>query len=124
MSKNCRTCKYFNMGKCKCREFLNSVKAQNTNDGYSYTEDGRIYDVLRESNAIKNIVESIFNDLLQKEIIKKNKKFKNYNYEDIEINLLEEIDEALSPSINKYFDGKVNSLSISDPDNFSCCYWE
>ena len=124
LSMSCRTCKYFYMSECKCKEFKGSVNAQNTNNGYSYTEEGLLYENLKESDIMKYIIRSIWTDLAEKDIIKKNRKIKNYDYEDIEADILQEIDEKLSPGINRYFDGVINDLSINDPDNFYCCYWE
>ena len=124
MSMSCRTCKYFYMGECKCKEFKGSVNAQNANNGYSYTEEGLLFSSLQESNVINYIAEVIWFDLTTKGIIKKNRSLKNYDYEDIGLDILQEIDERLSPSINNYFDGKINDFTINDPDNFYCCYWE
>lgn len=124
LSMSCRTCKYFYMSECKCKEFKGSVNAQNTNNGYSYTEEGLLFSSLQESNVINYIAEVIWFDLTTKGIIKKNRSLKNYDYEDIGLDILQEIDERLSPGINNYFDGKINDLTINDPDNFYCCYWE
>ncbi len=123
MNMCCRTCKYFHMGECKSKDFKNSLTIS-CDDGYSYTEQGYLYETLKESSIVENIIKIIWADLVEKDILKKNRPFKNYSSEDVESDILESIDEVISGSINNYFTGETNDATTNSPDKFYCCYWE
>lgn len=123
MDRCCITCKYYHGGECKCKEFRNSFKTT-VEVGYDYTEQGYLFDNLQESNIINQIVGVIYTDLAEKDILKRNRAFKNYDYENIGLKILLEIDEAISPGINHFFTGEAKNSIINNPSEFYCCYWE
>ena len=123
MDMCCKTCKYFHMGECRSKDFKNSLVTLG-DDGYSYTEQGYLYEALKESNLVEDIIATIWADLAEKDILKRNRSFKNYSSEDVESDILESIDGAISGSINNYFTGEISDVTINDSDKFYCCYWE
>lgn len=68
----------------------------------TYVEDGVFTDQIRESDLVKKIVENILIDLKDQDYLKKSKNIKNFKYAEDE--LIELIDEKLTPGMMNYFE--------------------
>lgn len=121
MEKNCINCKWYSNGVCNSKELQINPTSKN---GYSYTEEAYLSDALREGIDLKMIASLIMNELEEKNMLKKNHDVKKLNLEDdIMCNIIEHIDDVLSPSITNYFDGTFNEIEINNPHEFYCSNW-
>lgn len=68
----------------------------------TYVEDGIFTDQIRESDLVKKIVENILIELEDQGYLKKSKNTKNFKYAEDEI--IELIDEKLTPGMMNYFE--------------------
>lgn len=68
----------------------------------TYVEDGIFTDQIRESDLVKKIVENILIDLEDQDYLKKSKNIKKFKYAEDEI--IELIDEKLTPGMMNYFE--------------------
>lgn len=128
MEKNCYTCKWRNTNICNCKEMKKTFDIDIDNGNSSaYSEDGYLVEALRENLDTNEVIELIFEKLVEENFIKKSflsKKLSGESVDDIELNLHELIDGALFKSIENFFSNKgAEKIYISDM-NFSCKYWE
>ena len=128
MDKNCYTCMWRNTNICNCKEMKKTFDFDIDNGNSSaYSEDGYLVEALRENLDTNEIIELIFEKLVEENFIKKSflsKKLSGESVDDIELNLHELIDGALFKSIENYFHKEgVEKFYIKDM-NFSCKYWE
>lgn len=127
MDKCCFNCKWYYNATCNNKEFKQNINIESRNDGTTYVEDGILAETIRENFCFSELSKMIIDKLKETDCLKKNKNINNYfNIEDLENDIVEMVDYALSQSIMNYFDSdcNVDKIKITDNSNFSCCYWE
>lgn len=125
-NKNCLNCKWYYSKKCNCNDFTGNIMIETKQDGTTYVEDGILSETIRENFKFKELANLIIDKLRDEDYLKKNKNINKFNIEDLENDITEMIDCALSGGIMNYFDGSLfdANLEINEPREFSCCYWE
>lgn len=125
MEKSCITCKWFRNGECCNKQVNNNLSIASKVDGTTYVENGYLNENIHDCLHVEEVAKLIIDKLYEQDFIKKTKNIKKFNCEDIEDELAELIDGALSRGIMNYFDGENNSnIQIEEPRDFYCSCWE
>ena len=124
MEKSCRTCKWFRNGKCFNKEVNSNIQIANDHDGVTYVENGYLSENIHENVNVNEIAKLVIEKLYEQDFIKKNKNISKFNCEDIEDELAEIIDGALSRGIMNYFNSESGKeIKINEPRDFHCSCW-
>lgn len=126
MENNCMNCKWYVKGECINKDNNRNLSVNaSMNDGVSYVEEGHFSESMRENISMKELSMIIIRQLREQDFLKKTKKVENFDYEAIEDEVVELLDESLSRSIMNYFDEeKEVTFSINEPRDFCCNNWE
>jgi hypothetical protein len=122
MDKKCMNCKSFNSGTCFNSDFIKSINIDISNNIYNIFESGKLAEFLQE-NIDFEYISNLHIELLKKnDFLKKNKNTNNFNNEDIQANIIEELDDKISNFLIRNIKSIKPFVKI-DP-SFNCMFWE
>lgn len=120
MSRNCFNCTWYYNKRCNNDRLPLNVHGKM---GSEYIEDGSLSGVLKESMDTVYLVQTIMDELKEKDFLKVKADISKLDLDYIENIIIEHIGETLYNSLDNYFSGEGNTIEVKDPDNFKCNQW-
>ena len=131
MEKNCLNCKYYYNRQCNNKSLPIQPESNIEDITTEFIEEGILSGSLQELLTNKELKRIFLNDfihrIIEKDYIKKNKidKLLQDSYsDDDEINIIEELDNAISIMLKRYFKNSISNIKITKPEEFCCSNWE
>jgi hypothetical protein len=101
----------------------NNIEIYNDHDGTTYVENGYLSENIHDNLNVNEVAKLVIDKLYKQDFIKKNKSISKFNCEEIEDELAELIDGALSRGIMNYFTKSDNNIEVQEPRDFYCKHW-